>query len=342
MADAGSRLDAPTAERLAAVALASIGCDYPHKLDHVLASAADATIPRALHPSFHGSYDWHSCVHMHWALARLLRRFPTLTSRTAIVARFDRDFADDAIAGELAYLARPGSESFERTYGWAWLLKLAAELGAGEDDDSTRWSRALAPLAVAFSQRFLAFLPRARYALRYGTHPNSAFALALALDYARSAPDARLLDACTDQAMRWFAADADAPAAWEPSGVDFLSPSLVEAELMRRLLDGSAFAEWLARFLPRFVEGEPRALFAPAQVSDRSDPQLVHLDGLNLSRAWCLRGIAGSLPPGDPRIRIAQSAAAAHLRAGSEGLASGNFVGAHWLASFAVLALDGA
>lgn len=333
---------ADTALRLARMALASITRDYPHKLDHVMTSDADAHTPRDLHPSFHGSYDWHSCVHMHWTLARLLRHFPALPFREAIIALFDRHFAEDAVAAELAYLARPSSEAFERTYGWAWLLKLAAELRAGEGDDFRRWSAAMSPLAEAFAMRFLDFLPRAGYPLRYGTHPNSAFALAWALDYARSIGDERLVETCSRQALHWFADDADAPARFEPSGVDFLSPSLVEAELMRRLFATSAFSEWLARFLPGFVAGQPEALFAPAVVTDRSDPQLVHLDGLNLSRAWCFRGVASSLPAGDPRIAVASHAADMHARAGAEGLASDHFVGAHWLASFAVLAYTGA
>jgi hypothetical protein len=289
---------------------------------------------------------------MHWALARLLRRFPSLPAREGVVALFDRHFAHDAVAGELDYLARPASASFERTYGWAWLLKLAAELHAGAESGSdphfphaapfARWFAAIDPLAQAFARRFVDFLPRAHYALRYGIHPNSAFGLALALDYAREVGDGALVDAGTRRALAWFAGDTDAPARFEPSGVDFLSPSLVEAELMRRLLDAAAFAEWLARFLPGFAEASPRTLFTPARVTDRGDPQLVHLDGLNLSRAWCLDGIASSLPPGDPRIGVARQAASAHRDAGAEGLDSGDFVGAHWLASFAVLAFDGA
>ena len=333
---------ADTAQHLARMALASIARDYPHKLDHVMTGDADVRTPRELHPSFHGSYDWHSCVHMHWTLARLLRRFPALPAREAIIRLFDRHFAQGAIAAELAYLARPASEAFERTYGWAWLLKLAAEIGAGDGDGFGRWSDAMSPLARAFAARLCDFLPRARYPLRYGTHANSAFALALALDYARSMGDDALAKACTDQALRWFADDSDAPARFEPSGVDFLSPSLVEAELMRRLLDTSAFCEWLARFLPGFADGDPAPLFVPAVVTDRADPQLVHLDGLNLSRAWCFRGIASSLPAGDPRIAVATHAAEVHARAGAEGLAGANFVGAHWLASFAVLAYVGA
>jgi hypothetical protein len=334
----GARLDVEAASRLAALALASIGRRYPHKLDHTIARDADARTPRELHPSFHGSYDWHSCVHMHWTLARLLRRFPELPQRAAIETCFDRSFAPESIAAEVDYLARPESASFERTYGGAWLLKLAAELDAV---GVARWRRAIAPLADAFAARFVDFLPRTHYPIRYGTHANGAFALAFALDYAQTTSDAPLAEACRAKAIEWFAGDHDAPARLEPSGTDFLSPSLIEAELMRRVLDASTFAEWLAALLPRFAEAEPFALFAPAKVTDRGDAQLVHLDGLNLSRAWCFRSIAAALPARDPRIAVAHAAAARHLAAGWKGLASDAFVGAHWLATFATLALDG-
>lgn len=328
-------LDVATATRLASIALDNIAREYPHKLDQVLASDADIAAPRLLHPAFHGSYDWHSCVHMHWLLARLRRRFADLPNRAAIDALFDRHFAADAIAAEVAYLARPHAGSFERPYGWAWLLKLAAELR-----NEPRWSCGLQPLAAAFAARYLDFLPRARYPLRYGVHSNSAFALAFALDYARSCGDPALQQACAAKADQWYGEDAAAPAAWEPSGTDFLSPVLIEAELMRRVFEATDFARWLARFLPDFESSSPRNLFEPAQVDDRADAQLVHLDGLNLSRAWCFRGIASALPNGDRRIAVSRDAARRHLGAGWQGLASGEFVGAHWLATFAVLALD--
>ncbi|HXR57459.1 MAG TPA: DUF2891 domain-containing protein [Casimicrobiaceae bacterium] len=333
-----TKLDREVASRFAVLALANVARDYPHKLDHAMASDADARTPRDLHLAFHGSYDWHSCVHMHWTLARVLRRFPDLPEASAIEAWFDRSFTADAMAAEVAYLARPESASFERTYGWAWLLKLATELDVV---GVARWQRAVAPLAHAFVARFIDFLPRTHYPIRYGTHANSAFALAFALDYARERSDASLADACREKAIAWFAGDRDAPARFEPSGTDFLSPALIEAELMRRVLDEAAFAEWLAAFLPQFAGAEPDTLFTPAKVTDRADAQLVHLDGLNLSRAWCFGSIAARLPAHDPRIAIARAAAARHLAAGWEGLASGAFVGAHWLATFATLALDG-
>jgi len=336
MSDPGAKwLSEPDASRFAAIALGNIAREYPHKLDHVLASEADALAPRELHPSFHGSYDWHSCVHMHWLLARLRRRFPQLPERAAIDALFDRHFSADAIVAEVAYLARPDSGPFERPYGWAWLLNLAAELR-----DEPRWSVPLQPLVEVFALRYREFLPRARYAIRYGMHSNTAFALALALDYARAAGDRTLEDACKEKALDWYAADRDAPAAWEPSGTDFLSPVLVEAELMRRVLAADAFGAWLSAFLPGFAQGTPHNVFAPAEVTDRTDPQLVHLDGLNFSRAWCLRGVARALPEGDPRAVVARAAADRHVAAGWEGLASDAFVGAHWLATFALLSLE--
>lgn len=350
-------LGAATAERFAAIALANVATDYPHKLDQVLTSEADVRVPRDLHPAFHGSFDWHSCVHMHWLLARVLRRFPALPSGAAIRHLFDRHFSPAAIAAEVAYLARPGSASFERPYGWAWLLKLAETLrgatggGATVDadspsstdagpDDFSRWSHALQPLADAFAARFIEFLPRTRHPIRHGVHSNSAFALAFALDYARTVYDETLAATVCAKAQEWFANDRDVPSAWEPSGADFLSPALVEAELMRRVLPSNAFGSWLAGFMPDFARGVPASLFAPVEVTDRSDPQLVHLDGLNLSRAWCLRGIAAALSPDDVRRGVARAAADAHFTAGSSGLASGDFAGAHWLASFALLALD--
>ena len=348
-------LDAATAERFAALALANVAREFPHKLDQVLTGAADVQTPRDLHPAFHGSFDWHSCVHMHWLLARVLRRFPALPSSVAIRALFGRHFSPAAIAAEVAYLALPGSASFERPYGWAWLLKLAEELcepanpsasdGSSVARDGSasafaRWSHALQPLAEAFAARFVEFLPRTRHPVRHGVHSNSAFALAFALDYARAIHDEPLAAAVCAKALEWFGNDCDVPAAWEPSGADFLSPALIEAELMRRVLPSDAFPSWLAGFLPAFDRGAPATLFAPVDVTDRSDPQLVHLDGLNLSRAWCLRGIAAALPLDDVRRIVAREAADVHLAAGRRGLASGDFAGAHWLASFALLAHD--
>ena len=325
--------------RFARLALANIAREYPNKLDHVIADAASVLAPRALHPAFFGSFDWHSCVHAHWMLARLLRTYPDLAEGATIRAVLDRHLNATRIDGELGYLRRPESRSFERTYGWAWLLKLAEELARWDDDGARRWSRDLAPLTDAFVDRFLAYLPQATYPIRYGVHPNSAFGLGFALDYARACDAAALSELCIAKAGEWYVGDRDAPAAWEPSGADFLSPALIEADLMQRVLAPDEFAAWLDGFLPRLSRREPATLFAPATVSDRSDPYIVHLDGLNLSRSWCWRAIATALPDGDRRAALAEDAANLHLLAGLDGVASGEYVGDHWIASFAVLAL---
>lgn len=335
----GRSLDVALAGRFAAIALENVVREYPHRPDHVMLGDADVATPRMLHPTFYGSYDWHSCVHMHWLLARARRLFPALPERAEIAATFDAHFAEDAISAECAYLSRPHAKAFERTYGWAWLLELARELQQGDGADARRWSGALAPLARAFAARYVDYLPRAPYPIRYGTHPNSAFGLAFAIDYARAAGDAVLEDACVSRALAWFAADRDAPAAWEPSGADFLSPALMEADLMRRVLPHGRYGAWLDAFLPGLARAEPAALFAPAEVADRGDTQIVHLDGLNLSRAWCMRGIARALPPGDARADVLREAADHHVAAGLAGLDSADYMGSHWLASFALLAL---
>lgn len=333
------RLEGALAARFAALALDNVVRAYPHKLDHVMTGDADVAAPRVLHPAFYGSYDWHSCVHMHWLLARVLRCFPQLSCAPAIHDVFDRHLSRGAIAAEVAYLGRAGTQSFERTYGWAWLLKLAQEIAEGEGEAFRRWQANLAPLADAFTARYLDYLPKANHPLRGGTHPNSAFGLAFAIDYARALGEPALLALCEAKAQDWFGADRDYPAAWEPSGSDFLSPALVEADAMRRVLPAPAFGAWLEAFLPGLAAGAPAALFTPATPTDRSDPQIVHLDGLNLSRAWCFTGIASALAPSDARVRTLHQAAATHLAAGLQGVASGDYMGAHWLASFAALAL---
>jgi len=335
-------LDPATAARLAGIALENVEREYPNNPGHALESAADARTPRELHPAFYGSYDWHSCVHMHWLLARGRRRFPD-THRAAIERVFAAHLTHEAIAVESAYFHRPATRSFERTYGWGWLLLLATELrllASSEDATAQGWELALRPLAQTLVERYLEYLPRARYPIRYGMHANSAFGLACALDYADVVEHGALRAAATASALAWFAADRDLPAAWEPSGADFFSPSLCEADLMRRVMDPAAFARWLAVALPGLGHGAPRTLFEPASVSDRSDPQIVHLDGLNLSRAWCFRGIAGALPHADERRAALLAAAEQHLTAGLAGLQSSDYFGEHWLATFALRALS--
>jgi hypothetical protein len=323
------------AERFAAIAFGHVGREYPNALGHVLAGPDDGGTPQALHPMFYGSFDWHSCVHSFWMLARLLRRFPEMSAAATIRALFDERFVPEKVQAECAYLARPLARGFERPYGWGWLLKLAAELHGCSDG---RWATTLAPLTEAIVRRFHEFLPLATYAVRSGTHSNTAFALRLAADYAATAGNAPLRRLLVDTATRWYRDDAACPAWGEPGGDDFLSPSLVEAECMHRLFAAEDFASWLERFFPHISEREPKALFVPARVSDRSDGKIAHLDGLNLSRAWCWRSIGTSLSSAPARA-VAAAAAMEHLAA-SLPYVSGDYMGEHWLATYAVLALD--
>ena len=327
------------ASQLAALPLACLHREYPHKLDHVLASDRDIASPRRLHPAFYGCLDWHSAVHGHWTLVRLLRTFPQLAEAATIRRALGDSLTPDNIAVELAYFDGPTRQSFERTYGWAWLLALAGELHGWEDADGTRWSAALAPLADAIAARYIAFLPKQNYPIRTGVHANTAFGMTLALDYARATGASDLAAMLTERAHAYFDTDRDCPAAWEPGGEDFLSPALEEADLMRRVLPAEHFATWLARFLPGLAHGEPRALLEPAQVSDRGDPKLAHLDGLNLSRAWCMREIAAALPAHDTMRAELVAAAARHSEAGLDHVATGDYAGEHWLATFAVYLL---
>jgi len=331
--DPGRSMTPELAERLARIALGHVGREFPNKLDQVLTGPDDLATPRALHPIFYGSFDWHSAVHSHWLLARVLRRFPEIAAAGAVREWLAGAFTAANVAGELAYLARPGAGGFERPYGWAWLLKLQAELEARDDAD---WAAAVRPLARAFEARFTHWLPRATYPTRVGTHGSSAFALTLAYDYAPFAADPGFGELLRATARRWYLADIDARP-FEPSGVDFLSPSLIEAECMRLALPAASFAAWFDAFLPRLAAGEPAALFTPAAVSDRSDGQIAHLDGLNLSRAWCWRRLAAAAPAAlRPRLL---AAGGAHLDAALPHLAE-DYMGEHWLASFALLALD--
>lgn len=319
------------AERFAEIALGHVTREYPHKLDHVMDGPEDVLGPRALHPIFFGSFDWHSCVHGYWLLLRVRRRFRHLPVARRIEGLADEMLTPDNVAGELAYLDRAYSGGFERPYGWAWLLALHRESQLHDDQP---WAQVLQPLASAFAQRFRTFLPKLTYPIRTGTHFNTAFALVLALEWAE-ANDAFLADLIRSRAEDYYREDRNCTA-WEPGGDDFLSSALVEALCMRRVLQDE-FSAWFAEFLPNLSAREPRSLFKPAQVSDRSDGKIAHLDGFNLSRAWCWRGIAGALEPA--LAELAVSAADDHLDASLPHVA-GDYMGEHWLASFALLALD--
>jgi len=327
------------ATHFARLALKGIGREYPNKLDHVINGPDDLLSPRALHPAFYGCFDWHSAVHGHWMLVKLLKLLPELPEVGEIRAALSENLSAENLLAERAYLDQPNRRSFERTYGWAWLLKLAEELYTWDDPDGRAWSANLQPLADLFVERYLDFLPRQTYPIRTGTHPNTAFGLTFALDYARTSGNSQLEDLIVERSLAYFSADADAPASWEPGGNEFFSPSLIEADLMLRVLNADHFREWFMRFLPGLSTGEPTTLFSPATVSDRTDPQIVHLDGLNLSRAWCMRNICSALPADHPAYRLLAGSAARHAEAALPHIASGDYMGEHWLASFAVYML---
>jgi hypothetical protein len=332
------KMTAGLASQFARIALGHVTREFPNKLDHVLTESRDALGPRALHPIFFGSFDWHSAVHGHWLLARIYRRFPELPEAQAIRALLKTQFAPENVAGELAYLARASSGGFERPYGWAWLLMLAGELARHRSEEGARWSANLRPLADAFAARLERFLPLATYPVRAGVHSNTAFALLLAQDYAQAVGARRLHELCREKANAWYGSDANFRSL-EPSQDEFLSPCLVEAAAMRFFLDADAFAPWLDRFLPRLGEGDPAAIFSPANVSDRSDGKIAHLDGLNLSRAWCWRLILDALPKDHPATRRGEAAIGVLLDSALLHV-EGDYMGEHWLASFALLALD--
>ena len=314
---------------MARIALGHVTREYPHKLDHALASDEDALPPRALHPIFFGSFDWHSCVHGWWTLLTLRRLFPHIGVAAAIAELADNSFTAEKVGAELTYLKRPLSRGFERPYGWAWLLQLHLE--ATRHD--APWDFELEPLARAFADRLRGYLDILTYPIRVGTHFNTAFALILSLEWA-DAFEPALAYQIRDRARYWFGADRDCQA-WEPGGDEFLSPALIEALCIARA-EPALFPGWFREFLPRIGGREPETLFAPAIVSDRSDGKIAHLDGLNLSRAWCWRSIAPLLH--STECAIAKEAAEAHLVPSLQQIA-GDYMGEHWLASFALLAL---
>lgn len=323
----------------ARVALANVRQEYPHDLRVLLTGPTVVPRPRQLHPAFYGSFDWHSCVEMHWVLLRLVRLVPDAVPAEALDV-LDGHLSPAALAVETAFLAE--HRGFSRPYGMGWALTLADE-AAVAGPRAAGWAAAVEPLAAQVGANLLAWLPNATYPIRHGVHTNGAFGLRLALPWARrraAAGDGALLAGLTSAAERWFGADTDYPGDWEPSGADFLSPALLEAELMLGLL-GDAGPDWLARFLPGVAAGEPVALLTPVEVTDSSDGQLAHLHGLNLSRAWAWRRLAEALPPDDPRVPVALAAARRHADAGMPYATGGHYMVEHWLAAYALLHLTG-
>jgi DUF2891 family protein len=323
----------------ARVAIDNIGREFPSHIVHLMTEPGDFPHrPADRTPVFFGSLDWHSCVEMHWLLVRLLRLAPGDVPADEIRELLDAQFEVDKLAAEARFVAGRYGRS-ERPYGWAWALALVQEVAGLGDQDAQRWLAALAPLESALVAGFLGWLPKATYPIRYGMHANSAFAFSQLLPYAQDRSPG-LADAVTDTALGWFRPDYDYPGRLEPSGHDFLSPALTEAELMSRLLGRQTFPAWLASFLPGIENGEPQALFTPAIVSDASDGLIAHLHGLNASRAWCWRRLAESLPSGDPRVEPAVAAARLHLDAALPHVAGSDYMVEHWLAVYAVLALS--
>ena len=340
-AQASTTLDPAAAARFAQLALDCVHREYPNKIAHVMNGDSDAKPPRALTPAFYGCFDWHSSVHGHWLLARVARTYPAAPFAAEARAALARSLTEENVAGEVAYLSAPGRVGFERPYGLAWLLQLAAELREWDDPDAKRWSKALAPLESKCAEQLFAWIPKLAYPIREGEHPQTAFAFGLALDWARGAGETEKAALLAKRVMELYGKDRGCPIGYEPSGQDFLSPCIAEADLVRRVLPPKAFAEWLSTFLPGLPADGSSKWLAPGVVTDRTDGKLVHLDGLNLSRAWMLRGIAAGLPNGDRRVRSLEATAAAHAAASLPSVTSEHYEGSHWLGTFAVYLLTG-
>jgi hypothetical protein len=338
---ADNGIDSAAAGRFASLALACVHLEYPNKIAHVLAGDADVRPPRELTPVFYGCYDWHSAVHGHWLLARLLRLHPEAAFAAPARAALAASFTDANVAIELAYLRGPGRVSFERPYGLAWLLQLAAELRSWPDPDAQRWAASLRPLELEAAGRIRTWLPKLHYPIRVGEHAQTAFAFGLIRDWSVIAGDVEMRTLIDSRSRDYYLRDVACPLAYEPSGEDFLSPCLAEADLMRRVLATAEFARWLESFMPELPQDGNAAWLAPGVVTDRKDPKLAHLDGLNLSRAWMLRGIASGLPEKDPRSAALESAAARHGSAALPAVTGEHYEGGHWLGSFAVYLLGG-
>lgn len=322
----------------ASVAIANIGREFPAHISSMMTRPGDFPFrPRDRNPVFYGSLDWHSCVEMFWLLVRLLKSAPGDVPAGDIRDVLDARLTAENLQIEADFMATPHGAAIERPYGWGWALALAAELETWDDPDARRWAASFRPLSRTLTQNFLRWLPLATYPLRTGVHTNSAFGISRALTYADLQPDGELSQALRGVASRWFGADQDYPGAWEPSGQDFLSPALCEAELFARLLPREDYPGWLGRFLPGIAAGEPAALFTPAVVTDSADGYLAHLRGLNLSRAWCWRCLADALPAHDPRVPVCAQASRVHAQASLEYVTGDDYMVEHWLAAYAVL-----
>ena len=331
-----AEFDEKAAERFASLALDCVHKEYPNKIAHVLTSDSDVLPPRTLTPAFYGCYDWHSSVHGHWLLARLARTFPDASFAPRARTALARSITPENIAREVAYFRGAGRASFERPYGLAWLMQLGAELREWNEPFARNLSTTLRPLEEAASERLRTWLPKLSHPVRSGEHSQSAFAFGLILDFARASGDTALADLVAKKIRSFYLGDKACALGYEPSGEDFLSPCVAEADAMRRVLPPVEFAAWLGGFMPQLPADASTGWLRPAVVTDPSDPKLAHLDGLNLSRAWMLEGIASGLPAGDPRIAPLRNAAERHREAGLAAVTGEHYEGGHWLGSFAV------
>ncbi|MGE6696562.1 DUF2891 domain-containing protein [Hyphomonas sp. NPDC076900] len=322
-------------DRFARLALSCVHKEYPNKISHVLNSAADAAPPRQLYPAFYGCFDWHSSVHGHWLLTRILNTDPQTPYAGAIKAALAQSFTAENIAGEVAYFQQPDRASFERPYGTAWFLQLMTELRQAEFAEAAGWAETLAPLETLIADYTSAWLPKLVYPIRAGTHNQTAFAFGLMIDWADATGNAAFREQIAAKSLEFYSGDVSCPLAYEPSGEDFLSPCLMEADLMRRVMSREDFAAWLTAFLPLIPQDGRGDWLAPGVVLDPSDGKLVHLDGLNLSRAWAMEGIASALPEADPRRAALLASAALHKESGVAAVSEEHYAGSHWLASFA-------
>ena len=322
-------------DRFARLALTCVHKEYPNKISHVMNTAKDAQTPAELTPAFYGCFDWHSSVHGHWLLVRILKTDPQSPMKPAILAALDRSFTDANIAAELAYLDGEGRKGFERPYGTAWLLQLVAELDESDDPRLKAWRETLRPLETRIVAETQEWLPKLAYPIRLGTHNQSAFAFGLMIDYARQVGNTAFEKQLADKTLEFHRADINCPLAYEPSGEDFLSPCLMEADLMRRVMPQADYAAWLGTFLPQIPVDGSGDWLTPGEVRDPTDGKLVHLDGVNLSRAWAMEGIASALPDGDARVPALLSASQAHATSGLAAVSADNYEGSHWLGSFA-------
>ena len=322
-------------DRFAKLALSCIHREFPNKISHLMNSAADVGTPSQLFPAFYGCFDWHSSVHGHWLLVRILNTDPETPYRAAILSALAQSFTPEHIAGELAYFEAPDRASFERPYGTAWFLQLMTELRQADFPEAAGWVETLQPLEAFIRAQTMDWLTKLAYPIRIGTHNQTSFAFGLMLDWADETSDTDFRDAIAAKALAFHAGDKNCPLSYEPSGEDFLSPCLMEADLMRRVMPQADYSEWLTGFLPQIPQTEGGEWLTTGIVLDATDGKLVHLDGVNLSRAWALEGIASALPAGDPRIPALLATAALHKATGVAAVSDAHYSGSHWLASFA-------